>query len=205
MCQTGSSLHASNTRARKTADQCVMLGCAWTWLSGLSYLIWPLQHPAEAQRDVLFSRVVHVSRAIRSRLLQVPLVSVQPHALPAGGVELMHIHLQSDVNHRSFAGWVPHHLCHPAPWNPPWGEMVDSPTLAPPSRVLTVCCSSGGRLCHPAQGWVWLVERRSHAAVHGVVRGLRRVLCSVCSLPGGRRWDGLVAPPASPSSPNSWS
>lgn len=40
----------------------------------------------------------------------------------------MHVH--SDVDHSCFAGWVPHHLCHPAPWNPPWGEMVESWTSA---------------------------------------------------------------------------
>lgn len=57
---------------------------------------------------------------MRSRLLNCPLLSVHAH---------------SDVNHMCFAGWVPHHLCHPAPWNPPWGEMVKSPTLA-----RTFCC-----------------------------------------------------------------
>lgn len=45
-------------------------------------------------------------------------------------VELMQTHVHSDVNRRCFAGWVPHHLCHPAPWNPPWGELVQSTPLA---------------------------------------------------------------------------
>lgn len=62
---------------------------------------------------------------------------------PASGtscrrVELMQIHVHSDVNHRCFAGWVPHHFCHPAPWNPPWGETVESPALAFHTRVFWV-------------------------------------------------------------------
>lgn len=58
--------------------------------------------------------------------------------------------------------------------------------------MLTGFWSPGGRLCHPTQSRIWPVERRSHAVVHGVVRGLRSVLRVMRSVARGRRWDGVA-------------
>lgn len=96
-----------------------------------------------------------------------------------------------------------HEIPHEVRWLNPEHQLFTS-GLWHVLNVLTVSWYSGGRLCHPTQSWIWPLERRSHAAVHGIFRGFGSVLCVMRSLPGGRRWDGLVPTRESQSSSYAW-
>lgn len=106
---------------------------------------------------------------------------------------------QSSTNDAFLAGWVPHHLRNSAPWNPTRGEdqsscwtvqlkayrkyvFVDTLNVGPFFLREEISSCAGGGLCHSAEGRLWSMERRPHAADDSAGWGFGSFLCSVHSV-----------------------